>query len=59
MIDSVKDYAIFMLDDEGRVISWNKGAERTAGFAAEEVLNQHFSIFFPIEDREAGGPMRC
>jgi PAS domain S-box-containing protein len=54
MIDSVKDYAIFMLDGAGRVISWNKGAERTAGFAAAEVLNQHFSIFFPIEDREAG-----
>ena len=53
MIDSVKDYAIFMLDGEGRVISWNKGAERTAGFTAEEVLNQHFSIFFPIEDRGA------
>jgi len=56
MVDSVKDYAIIMLDREGRVISWNAGAERTKGYRAEEILGRHFSRFYPPEDVAQGKP---
>ena len=51
MIESVKDYAIFMLDPSGRVMSWNAGAERIHGYPAREIIGQHFSRFYP-EDRK-------
>jgi PAS domain S-box-containing protein len=54
LVDSVNDYAIFMLDTEGRVISWNRGAERIKGYRAEEILGRHFSIFYRPEDIAAG-----
>jgi PAS domain S-box-containing protein len=50
MIDSVVDYAIFMLDAEGRVASWSAGAERIKGYSADEILGQHISRFYPPED---------
>src|SRR5262249_43426668 len=50
LVESVKDYAIFMLDVDGRVSSWNLGAERIKGYRAEEILGQHFSRFYPPED---------
>jgi PAS domain S-box-containing protein len=50
LIESVKDYAIFMLDAQGRVASWNIGAERIKGYTAEEIIGQHFSRFYPPED---------
>ncbi|HUY12036.1 MAG TPA: sigma 54-interacting transcriptional regulator [Terriglobia bacterium] len=50
VVESVKDYAIFMLDPEGRVSSWNLGAERIKGYQASEVLGQHFSRFYTAED---------
>jgi len=50
MVSSVKDYAIFMLDRDGRVISWNLGAERIKGYRAEEIIGRHFSCFYPDED---------
>jgi len=50
MVSSVKDYAIFMLDRDGRVISWNLGAERIKGYRAEEIIGRHFSCFYPEED---------
>src|SRR5437773_1505576 len=56
MVDSVKDFAIIMLDREGRVISWNAGAERTKGYRAEEILGRHFSRFYPPEDVAQGKP---
>jgi PAS domain S-box-containing protein len=56
MVESVKDYAIIMLDREGRVISWNAGAERTKGYRAEEILGRHFSRFYPPEDVAQGKP---
>src|SRR5437763_404577 len=56
MVDSVKDYAIIMLDREGRVISWNAGAERTKGYRAEEILGRHFSRFYPPEEVAQGKP---
>jgi PAS domain S-box-containing protein len=49
LVDSVQDYAIFMLDPDGRVASWNTGAERITGYRAEEILGQHFRCFFPEE----------
>src|SRR6266566_1220353 len=56
MVDSVKDFAIIMLDREGRVITWNAGAERTHGHRAEEILGRHFSRFYPPEDVAQGKP---
>ena len=50
LIESVKDYAIFMLDADGRVTSWNIGAERIKGYRAEEIIGQHFSRFYPPEE---------
>jgi PAS domain S-box-containing protein len=56
LIESVKDYAIFMLDPEGRVLTWNAGAERIKGYRAEEIVGKHYSIFFPAEDAQSGTP---
>lgn len=56
LLQSVIDYAIYMLDIDGRVTSWNAGAERFKGYAAEEILGEHFSRFYTQEDREAGIP---
>ena len=54
LIDSVKDYAIFMLDTQGRVVSWNSGAVRLKGYEARQIVGKHFSIFYPREEVEAG-----
>ncbi|WP_375770351.1 PAS domain-containing sensor histidine kinase [Archangium gephyra] len=54
LIDSLYDYAIFMLDISGRVRSWNSGAERIKGYTREEVLGRHFSLFYPPEDIGTG-----
>jgi PAS domain S-box-containing protein len=56
LVEGVKDYAIFLLDPEGRVVSWNAGAERIKGYAAEEILGRHFSTFYPKEAVEQGWP---
>ncbi|RJR44140.1 MAG: PAS domain S-box protein [Deltaproteobacteria bacterium] len=56
LIIGVKDYAIFMLDAEGRVVIWNEGAQRINGWTAEEIVGQHFSRFFTSEDIAAGHP---
>ncbi len=56
LVQGVRDYAIFMLDLKGNVTSWNEGAERIKGYQASEVIGQHFSVFFPEEDRLAGRP---
>jgi PAS domain S-box-containing protein len=55
-IDAVQDYAIFMLDPEGHVITWNTGAERIKGYKASEIVGQHFSRFYPEEDIRNGKP---
>jgi PAS domain S-box-containing protein len=49
LVSSVKDYAIFMLDLDGRIVSWNEGAERIKGYRAEEIIGEHFSKFYPPE----------
>jgi PAS domain S-box-containing protein len=56
LVESVVDYAIFMLDPDGRVATWNRGAETIKGYAASEIIGQHFSRFYPTEDINAGKP---
>ena len=58
LIDAVSDYAIYMLDQDGFVTSWNSGAERITGYRPFEIIGQHFSRFFPEEDRAKGLPAR-
>ena len=59
LVQGVKDYAIYMLDTEGRVSNWNAGAERAKGYAAAEIIGQHFSQFYSPEDRAKGLPQRA
>jgi PAS domain S-box-containing protein len=54
LVQNVKDYAIFMLDPQGRVASWNDGAQRINGYTAEEIVGRHFSAFYPAADVAAG-----
>ncbi|HMF86588.1 MAG TPA: PAS domain-containing sensor histidine kinase [Gemmatimonadaceae bacterium] len=56
MVDSVRDYAIFMLDPDGHVASWNKGAQRIKGYTPSEIIGQHFSVFYPQKDITSGKP---
>jgi len=56
LVESVQDYAIFMLDPDGRIASWNAGAERIKGYRAHEIVGQHFSMFYPPEDVAQGKP---
>lgn len=59
LIDGVTDYAIYMLDPDGRISSWNSGAERIKGYRRQDILGSHFSRFYSPEDRAAGGPERA
>ncbi|HEX5417900.1 MAG TPA: PAS domain S-box protein [Chloroflexota bacterium] len=56
IVDGAKDYAIYMLDPDGRVVSWNAGAERIKGYSAEEIIGQDFGRFYPPEDQAQGKP---
>lgn len=56
MVDGVRDYAIFRLNPDGRIASWNLGAQLNKGYVAEEVIGRHFSIFYPQDKREAHWP---
>ena len=56
LVEGVKEYAIFMLDVEGRVTTWNPGARRIKGYEPEEIIGEHFSLFYTIEDVERGHP---
>ena len=56
LVENVSDYAIFMLDPQGRIVSWNEGAERIQGYKAAEVNGEHFSVFYAAEDVERGLP---
>ena len=58
MVESVTDCAIVMLDSEGRVVSWNTGAQRIKGYAADEIVGQHFSRFYPPGEIARGTPQR-
>lgn len=57
-VDTCSDYAIYLLDIEGHVSSWNAGAERINGYRSEDIIGLHFRIFFPVEAREDGEPDR-
>ncbi|WP_284310224.1 hybrid sensor histidine kinase/response regulator [Labrys miyagiensis] len=59
LVQSVTDYAIYMLDRDGFISSWNAGAERIKGYDAEEIIGQHFSRFYTPEDRAAGEPAKA
>jgi PAS domain S-box-containing protein len=56
LVQGVLDYGIFMLDPQGYVISWNAGAERIKGYSAAEIVGNHFSVFYPSEDKASGKP---
>ena len=56
LIDAVIDYAIYMLDVDGRIVSWNSGAQRLKGYTPAEIVGQHFDRFYTPEDRAAGVP---
>src|SRR3984885_14020317 len=56
LLDGIQDYAIFMMDPLGQVVSWNAGAERIKGYRAEEIIGRSFSCFFPPDDIKRGRP---
>jgi formate hydrogenlyase transcriptional activator len=56
LVEEVKDYAIFMLDPSGKVLSWNEGAQQIKGYTAEEIIGQHFSCFYMSKDIDRGKP---
>jgi PAS domain S-box-containing protein len=58
MVEAVKDYAIFMLDPAGYIVSWNSGAERIKGYESREIIGKHFSIFYPPQDIARGHPQQ-
>ncbi len=59
LVHAIKDYAIYLLDLDGHIISWNTGAERFKGYTAEEIMGRHFSCLYTEEDRTAGVPARA
>jgi PAS domain S-box-containing protein len=59
LVQGVKDYALYMLDPDGRVSNWNTGAEAIKGYKADEIVGQHFSRFYTEEDRARGEPARA
>lgn len=59
LVQGVTDYAIYMLDAEGHISSWNAGAQRIKGYAPSEIIGAHFSRFYTAEDREKGEPQRA
>jgi PAS domain S-box-containing protein len=58
LVECVKDYAIFMLDPQGSVVSWNTGTERLKGYSADEIIGGNYSSFYSSEDRKSGVPAR-
>ncbi|QGW80682.1 PAS domain-containing hybrid sensor histidine kinase/response regulator [Variovorax paradoxus] len=56
LVEGVKDYAIFMLDPAGHIVSWNLGAQKNKGYEASEIIGQHFSVFYPPEVAATGWP---
>src|ERR1700686_4531363 len=56
LLDGIQNHAIFMMDAQGRILSWNAGAERIKGYTSEEIIGRNFSCFFPLEDIKRGRP---
>ena len=59
LVQAIKDYAIYMLDPQGRITSWNSGAQSIKGYRPHEIIGQHFSRFYTAEDRQADVPARA
>lgn len=59
LVDSVADYAIFMLDSAGHIVNWNTGARQIKGYSAEEIVGRHFSVFYTEQDRASGVPQQA
>ena len=59
LVEAVKDYALYLLDADGNVMSWNPGAERFKGYTADEIIGRHFSTFYTDDDRAAGLPQKA
>jgi PAS domain S-box-containing protein len=59
LVEAISDYAIFMLDPDGHVVSWNSGAQRFKGYTSDEIIGQHFSRFYTPEDQVSGLPARA
>lgn len=59
LVRAIHDYAIYMLDVEGNIASWNAGAQRFKGYSASEIIGQHFSRFYTPEDQASGLPTRA
>jgi len=57
LVEAISDYAVFLLDTDGIVTSWNLGGERIKGYRAEEIVGQHFSCFYTEEERRNGKPL--
>ena len=58
LVEAVEEYAIFMLDPDGTVATWNSGARRIKGYSADEIIGRHFSVFYTDEEISAGKPQR-
>ena len=58
LVDSVQDYAIFFMDSEGYIQTWNKGAQKNKGYTAGEIVGKHFSTFYPQKDKDNRKPER-
>src|SRR6266566_9758867 len=56
LVSNVVDYAIFMLDPTGVIVTWNEGARRIKGYSADEIIGRHFSVFYPAEDVRSRKP---
>ena len=59
LVQNVTDYAIYMLDPQGRIATWNPGGQRIKGYASDEIIGEHFSRFYTDEDRDTGEPARA
>jgi PAS domain S-box-containing protein len=59
LVEGITDYAVYLLDPEGRVTNWNVGGERIKGYSAREIIGQHFSRFYTPSDQAAGKPARA
>jgi len=59
IISAIRDYAIYMLDPQGKVTSWNKGAQQFTGYSSDDILGSHFSVFYTGEERAAGLPQKA
>src|SRR5215207_8616882 len=59
LVDAVTDYALYMLDPDGRVATWNQGAARIKGYSADQIIGEHFSRFFTDDDVAKGLPARA